>query len=82
MGPEADWQLVAVGGVQTAVKPWRHQIRPSPEQGKLYQFVAIDRTSKLAFAQLHQAANVKTAAGFLQALVKAVLYQIHTVPTR
>lgn len=31
------------------------------EEGRLYLFVAIDRTSKFAFAQLHQAANVKTA---------------------
>ena len=51
------------------------------EQGKLYLFVAIDRTSKFAFAQLHQAANVKTAAGFLEAVVEAVPYQIHTVLT-
>jgi transposase InsO family protein len=51
------------------------------EEGKLYLFVAIDRTSKFAFAQLHQAANVKTAAGFLQALIEAVPYHIHTVLT-
>ena len=30
-------------------------------EGKLYLFVAIDRTSKFAFAQLHPTANVKTA---------------------
>jgi len=51
------------------------------EEGKLYLFVAIDRTSKFAFAQLHQAANVKTAAGFLRALIEAVPYRIHTVLT-
>ena len=51
------------------------------EEGKLHLFVAIDRTSKFAFAQLHQVANVKTAAGFLQALVQAVPYRIHTVLT-
>jgi transposase-like protein len=34
------------------------------EEGKLYLFVAIDRTSKFAFAQLHEVANVKTAVGF------------------
>ena len=50
-------------------------------EGKLYLFVAIDRTSKFAFAQLHHAANVKTAAGFLQALVQMVPYRIHTVLT-
>lgn len=51
------------------------------EEGNLHLFVAIDRTSKFAFAQLHQAANVKTAAGFLKALVEPVPYQIHTVLT-
>ncbi|ODT83866.1 MAG: transposase [Pelagibacterium sp. SCN 64-44] len=51
------------------------------EEGKLHLFVAIDRTTKFAFAQLHPAANVKTAAGFLQALVEAVPYRIHTVLT-
>lgn len=51
------------------------------EEGKLYLFVAVDRTSKFAFAQLHEAANVQTAAGFLKALIEAVPYQIHTVLT-
>ncbi|TKD47851.1 MAG: IS481 family transposase [Mesorhizobium sp.] len=51
------------------------------EEGKLYLFVAIDRTCKLAFAQLHHAASLGTAAGFLKALVQAVPYQIHTVLT-
>ena len=32
----------------------------------LYLFVAIDRTSKFVFAQLHEAANVKSAVGFLK----------------
>ena len=31
------------------------------EEGKLHLFVAVDRTSKFAFAQLHEAANVRTA---------------------
>jgi len=51
------------------------------EEGKLHLFVAVDRTSKYAFAQLHPAANVKTAAGFLAALIEAVPYRIHTVLT-
>ena len=51
------------------------------EEGKLHLFVAIDRTSKFAFAQLHEAANVETAAAFLEALVEAVPYTIHTVLT-
>jgi len=51
------------------------------KEGKLYLFVAVDRTSKFAFAQLHEAANVHTAAGFLEALIETVPYQIHTVLT-
>ena len=51
------------------------------EEGKLHLFVAIDRTSKFAFAQLHDAANVHTAAAFLTALIAAVPYKIHTVLT-
>lgn len=51
------------------------------EEGKLHLFVAVDRTSKYAFAQLHRAANVKTAAAFLAALIEAVPYKIHTVLT-
>jgi len=50
-------------------------------EGKLYLFVAIDRTSKFAFAQLHRTANVKTAVNFLAALIKAVPYKIQIVLT-
>jgi transposase InsO family protein len=51
------------------------------EQGKLYLFVAIDRTSKFAFVQMHERQTIQTAAGFLQALLAAVPYTIHTVLT-
>jgi len=51
------------------------------EEGKLYLFVAVDRLSKFAFAQLHDVATVKTAAAFLKALIKAVPFKIHTVLT-
>src|ERR687890_497190 len=44
------------------------------EEGKLYLFVAIDRTSKLAFAQLHEKATRRVAGNFLHALVAAVPY--------
>ncbi len=50
-------------------------------EGKLYLFVAIDRTSKFAFVQLVERANTKTASAFLDALVEAVPYRIHTVLT-
>jgi IS30 family transposase len=49
------------------------------EEGKLYLFVAIDRTSKFAFAELHQKATTRVAADFLGALAKAVPYKVHTV---
>jgi transposase InsO family protein len=49
--------------------------------GRLYLFVAIDRTSKFAFTELHAQATTRVAADFLQALVKAVPYKIHTVLT-
>lgn len=51
------------------------------EEGRLYLFVAIDRTSKFAFAQRHEKATRRIAADFLRALVAAVPYTIHTVLT-
>jgi len=51
------------------------------EEGKLYLFVAIDRTSKFAYAELHEKAKRQTASDFLKALIKAVPYNIHTVLT-
>src|ERR1700675_3110338 len=51
------------------------------EEGKLYLFVAIDRTSKFAFAELEDAATVHSASAFLNALIQAVPYKIRTVLT-
>jgi transposase InsO family protein len=51
------------------------------EEGKLYLFVAIDRTSKFAFAELHEKATTQTSKAFLHSLVEAVPYRIHTVLT-
>lgn len=51
------------------------------EEGKLSLFVAVDRTSKFAFAQLVEQATRRAAADFLEALIKIVPYQIHTVLT-
>ncbi len=50
-------------------------------EGKLYLYVAIDRTSKFAFVQLVDRATTRTASDFLEALVAAVPYKIHTVLT-
>src|SRR5215213_8164682 len=51
------------------------------EAGKLYLFVAIDRTSKFAFARMHERATRRVAADILHALVEAVPYKVHTVLT-
>ena len=50
-------------------------------EGKLYLFVAIDRTSKFAFAELHHSATTPVAVTFLKALIEAVPYKVHTVLT-
>ena len=50
-------------------------------EGKLYLFVAIDRTIKFAFAQLVEKANRVTASAFLVALIEACPYKIHTILT-
>jgi len=50
-------------------------------EGKLYLYVAIDRTSKFAFVQLVKKTGRTPASAFLTALIKAVPYKIHTVLT-
>ena len=50
-------------------------------EGRLYLFVAIDRTSKFAFVELHRTALRRTAADFLRHLVEAVPYKITIVLT-
>jgi len=51
------------------------------EQGKLHMFVAIDRTSKFAFVELHEKATTAISREFLLRLIAAVPYKIHTVLT-
>ena len=51
------------------------------EQGRLYLFVAIDRTSKFAYAELHPNQTRTTACQFLCRLTAAVPYRIHIVLT-
>ena len=50
-------------------------------EGKLYLFVAIDRTSKFAYVELHRQAKRQTAGDFLRHLVEAVPYSINIVLT-
>jgi transposase InsO family protein len=50
-------------------------------EGKLRLFVAVDRTSKFAFARLVESAGKMEAARFLRDLIEVVPYRIHTVLT-
>src|SRR5919205_448089 len=51
------------------------------EQGRLYLLVAIDRTSKFAFVELHETATRRVAGDFLRPLIAAVPDRVHTVLT-
>lgn len=51
------------------------------EDGKLYMFVAIDRTSKFVFVELYEKAGKMNAAKFLRHLLKACPYKIQTILT-
>jgi transposase InsO family protein len=75
-------------------KPAKKKFKPYPlgyihidiaevraEEGKLHLLVAIDRTCKFAYAELHAGANKMVAAQFLRHLVAAVPDKIHTVLT-
>ncbi len=51
------------------------------EEGKQYLFVAIDRTSKFAFAELQPRATRMVAAEFLRRVLAKLPYAAHTVLT-
>jgi transposase-like protein len=50
-------------------------------EGKLHLFVAIDRTSKLAYVELKDRAGKMEAAQFLSSLIKAIPYKIEKILT-
>ncbi len=50
-------------------------------EGKLYLYVAIDRTSKFTYAELHPRQTKMLAASFLRNLIQAVPYKIHNILT-
>ena len=50
-------------------------------EGKLYLFVAIDRTSKFTYVELHRQAKRRTAGDFLRHLVEAVPYKVNIILT-
>lgn len=52
------------------------------QESKLHLFVAIDRTVKFAFAELHEKATRRVAGNFLRALAHTVPHKIHPVLTR
>ena len=52
-----------------------------PEEGKRYLFVAIDRTSKAAFAELHPRATRMLAAEFLRRVLEKLPYKINKLLT-
>jgi transposase-like protein len=83
-------RLPEVAGDKTATRTFRRypigyfhidiaEVRTG--EGMLHLFVAVDRSSKFAFAQLQEKATMKTAAAFLAALIEIVPYTIHTVLT-
>jgi len=50
-------------------------------EGKIRLFVAIDRTSKFAYVELHERAGKMVAAQFLRNFIAVVPYEIHTILT-
>ena len=56
-------------------------VQVNTEEGLLYMFVAIDRTSKFAYVELHVKSTRAVAAQFLKTLIEKVPYTIHTVLT-
>lgn len=51
------------------------------EEGKHYLFIALDRTSKLAFAELHPAAMQAIAVSFLKRVLPQIPYKVHKLLT-
>jgi len=50
-------------------------------EGKAYLYVAVDRTCKYVYAEIHPSPTAKAAADFLKNLIFAVPYKIHKVLT-
>lgn len=73
-------RLPEIGGDKPAKQPFKaypidyfhiDKAEVRTAQGKLHLFVAVDRTSEFAFAQLREAANVRTSAASLAAFLDA-----------
>jgi transposase-like protein len=50
-------------------------------EGKVHLFLAIDRVSKFTYVELHPRATMLAGAAFLQGVIAAFPYAIHTVLT-
>ena len=50
-------------------------------KASFYLLVAIDRTSKFAFVEMHEKVARRTAEGFLRRLIAPIPYKVHTVLT-
>jgi transposase-like protein len=83
-------RLPAIAGEKPAKRPFKTypigyfhidiaEVRT--QEGRLYLSVAIDRTSKFAFTELHEKATTAASRDFLLRLIAAVPYKIHTVLT-
>jgi len=53
----------------------------STEQGRLYLFIPINRTSKFTYAELHLDKRRDRACQFLHQLIAVVPYHVHTILT-
>ena len=51
------------------------------EEGRLYLFVAVDRTAKAVYVERHEQATRANAVEFLRRVITALPYRIHTVLT-
>jgi len=74
-GPKKKFKAYPIGYIHIDIAELR------TAEGRLYLFVAIDRTSKFAYVELHERATTSVARKFLLNLIAAVPYKIHTVLT-
>ena len=74
-GPETKFKDYPVGCLHVDFAAVR------TEEGRVCLFVAIDRTSKRAFAELQPRATKMLAADFLRRVLAAMPYKVHKVRT-
>jgi len=75
MRPKKKFKRYPIGYIHIDIAEVRTQ------EGKLRLFVAIDRTSKFAYVELHEKAGKMIAAQFLRNFIKVLPYKIHTILT-